>query len=124
MTISLQWLANANNSFIMQTEYGLYLASVALKEEQLRYCLIQVMEPVTGLDGEFITNDLECPLLTLSKSICAVHPICVLSSISVVHQCTGSCIFVERLSSANVERESISRKVLVYEHDWSMICIV
>ena len=51
----------------------------------------------------------------IKEHFCAVHPICVFSSFSVVHQCT----FVEKLSSANVERESISRKLLVHEHDWS-----
>ena len=95
------------------------MASVFLKERQLSVCLIQVMEPMTALEGDAICNELGCPLLTLTKTIRAVHPNCVLSSVSIVHQCTESCIFVEMFSTACEERESVLRKSLVYQHDWT-----
>lgn len=99
--------------------------SVGLKEELLRYCLIQEMQLMTSFDGETLLNQFDCPLLTLTNRIFAVHPDCILTTVSVVHQCNSSCVFVEKPCISNVERECVSQKSLVYQHDWSndMYCL-
>lgn len=109
----------------MQVEYGILIALVALQRLPQRYCIIQKLEPVS-LNDEQIVNDFDCPVLSLLNDFYAISPDCVLTPVSVVHQCTHTCVFLEKLSSSNIERESIATgHSIVFEHDWSnsMYCL-
>ncbi|SMN02232.1 hypothetical protein SPONN_626 [uncultured Candidatus Thioglobus sp.] len=95
-------------NFFIKVEYGLLVASVSLQQSREQYCLIQMLEPVC-VDNEPITDNLECPLLTLSNNFYAVQPQCIQTSISIVHQCTHTCTFIDKSSSLHVEREVVLR---------------
>ena len=68
---------------------------------------------------DHLYNDCDCPLLMLTKDIDCVNPTSLMCSVSVVHQCFGSCVFRERVSRTVVEREAIESHRIVFEHDWS-----
>lgn len=97
----------------MQVEYGVLIISVALQLLPQRYCIVQKLEPI-GLD-----NDLDCPILTLTNDFYAIPPNHILTPVSVVHQCNDACVFVQKVSSSSIERESVSKHSVVFEHDWS-----
>lgn len=68
---------------------------------------------------ELVYNDFDCPLLILTKDIDCVTPTSLVRSVSIVHQCSSSCVFKETVSRTLVEREAIESRRIVFEHDWS-----
>ena len=76
-----------DGSILLQEEYAIFLA---FEEGQL--CLVRDFERVE-CDGEPVTNDICCSLLTLSSNMGCVSPMCVHTAISIVHECT-TCHFV------------------------------
>ena len=74
-----------------------------------------------------ILNDFDCPLLSLTKTLYFATPKSLVCSVSVVHECSSSCVFRRQRSSATtVEREKVlNESSLVYEHDWSneIVCL-
>ena len=71
--------------------------------------------------GNPITNDFECPLLTQTDTVLLVPPHWVQSSVSIIHQCTDTCIFTDSGIRRRIEREEVHvhRQNLLYKHDWS-----
>ena len=62
-------------------------------------------------------NEYDCPLLELSKRILC-HSI--QSPVSVVHECSTSCVVQEGSSAESMEREKvIVSEGLVLSHDWT-----
>ena len=68
---------------------------------------------------EDIVNDYDCPLLELTNELHVVESSTVIREVSVVHECTSSCKYIDKSSSINIERESVSCNQLVLEHDYS-----
>lgn len=110
LSMCMCWLS------LFQVQHGLLVAVIAVQQQ--RYCIVQELETVS-VNGEPILNQFDCPLLTLSTDFYAVHPDSIITSISVIHECTTSCTFKQNSSSSRIERELISQNSLVYEHDWS-----
>ena len=88
------------------------------------FCIVNTFEYVyAGTD--LLYNDFDCPLLMLTKDIEYVDPTSLVRSISIVHQCSSSCVFKETVSRMLVEREAIESHRIIFEHDWSndMFCL-
>ena len=69
--------------------------------------------------GEPITNEIDCPLLTLSRSVFTTRASSVFKRVSIVHECSGTCQFVSKAVPRNIERERVSVARIEYEHDFS-----
>ena len=65
-----------------------------------------------------ITNSYDCPLLELTNELLVVESKTIVREVSIVHECTTSCKYVEKQLSISVERESVNSNQLVYEHDY------
>ena len=68
-----------------------------------------------------LTNEYECPLLTLTNTLTGINPADIVTEISVMHECTDSCKFVDNgpLNVLQIERENIRTNRLMYVHDWT-----
>lgn len=104
--------------YILQSQYALLLVCVA--KEDCWCCLVRNMEEIK-INDQQLTNEYDCPLLTLSPYITAISPHSILTSLSVVHECTNTCTFIESHATRRVEREVIqeNRTSLIFNHDWS-----
>ena len=82
-------------------------------------CVIRGLEAIVSPYGIPITNEYDCPLLSLSHIIFTTKTSEVLKGVSVIHQCTETCQFIDKECGRNVEREDICLSRLEYQHDFS-----
>ena len=84
-------------------------------------CLVRSYTPTPWKlpDGTPITNELDCPLLERDDNLFSMPPHWVSRAVSVVHECTSTCVFRETEQSQTVERECVKVNKLVFQHDWS-----
>ena len=69
-------------------------------------------------EEEQILNEFNCPLLQLSNCLCLHAASCILRPVSILHECTNSCIFTtNRVQS--IEREEVETAGLTFVHDYS-----
>ena len=62
------------------------------------YCVIQLYEPMDSI-GIPVQNEFDCPLYDLFRSVPS-H--CICHAVSVLHECTPSCVF-KRVNSRKRE---------------------
>ena len=72
----------------LQQQYALLLACVA--KDHHRHCVIRSLEMMT-FQNDPITDEFECPLLTMTDNVFMVPPNSVEAAVSLIHQCTQSC---------------------------------
>ena len=82
------------------------------------FCLVRELETI-DLNGEPVTNDYNCPLLSLTPRVVTINSHHVEKAVSIIHECNASCIFVECPSTHRVEREDIEVEKLTFQHDWT-----
>ena len=97
-------------------KYGTLLACFKTTDGRC-VCVLRGFEAMESPLGTAVTNEYDCPLLMLSNVVFTVTAREVLKDISVVHECTQSCKFVERAVPRKVEREDIPVCRLEFEHD-------
>ena len=102
--------------------YGLLLTCVTL--DNTTYCILQELE-LQQVMGFIVHNEQDCPLLTLTKTLCVVPSSAVITHISVIHQCTSTCNITTQPFTIEREREQLSNEKLVHYHDFSndMYCL-
>ena len=111
--------------FLLQMKYGFLLACCKTTDGRC-VCILRGLEAMVSPLGTAVTNEYDCPLLMLSNTVFTVKATEVLKDVSVVHECTESCQFVERAVPRNVEREDVSVSRLEFEHDFDsniMYCL-
>ena len=89
-------------------------------------CFIRGLEAMVSPLGTSILNEFDCPLLSLSHTIFTVNSTGIKKAVSVVHNCTDTCRFIDMECSRHVEREDVTIKRLEYKHDYSenlMFCL-
>lgn len=89
-------------------------------------CLIRGLEAMVSPLGPPILNEFDCPLLSLSHTIFTVNSTGIKKAVSVVHNCTDTCRFIDVNCFRHVEREDVTIKRLEYKHDYSgnlMFCL-
>jgi len=79
-----------------------------MERSGIKHCLIQLFEEMLGSFDEAILNDVDCPLLTLTKTFLLVPPSALVSAVSICHQCSSSCTLKEQPNGQ-----------LIFKHDWS-----
>lgn len=89
-------------------------------KEDTRICVVQMFEKME-ISGESLTNSFDCPLLTLTSSLCLLRTTFIHSAISIVHECTEQCVFVQVESCRMVEREAVKNSSLVFQHDYDSL---
>jgi len=77
------------------------------------FCLVQDFE-VNGIP--IITNDYDCPL-NLPSCVRSITPLAIARSVSIVHECTNSCSFVQSQTRQRVECSVLVHK-LAFQHDF------
>ena len=68
-----------------------------------------------------IIDEFDCPLLALTNTVHLVPPNSIHVAVSIMHQCTNTCKFVETAITRRIEREQVDvhNHSLVFKHDWS-----
>ena len=66
-----------------------------------------------------ITDEYECPLLTLTNTVSVYSSSCILHPVSIIHYCTESCKFHSTSVTKNIEHELVSTEGIKYVHDWT-----
>ena len=82
------------------------------------YCIVRPFQYM-DVGGEAISNEFDCPIVTVTDLIYCISSVTVCSAISVVHKCTASCVFNTNMASRRVEHEDILLPQLLYQHDLS-----
>ena len=73
-----------------------------------------------------ILNEFDCPLLTLTKTICCISCDKIYSAVSIVHMCDDSCELRTTTVTRHIERESVSldnQLCLVHYLSNKMFCL-
>ena len=67
-----------------------------------------------------LTNEFECPLLMLTKSVVPISPELIFEAVSIVHECGETCKFTDE-TTRTVQRETIveNKQRLSYKHDFN-----
>ena len=81
------------------------------------WSIIQKFEEELSDTGEKLENQMNCPLLSLSKILIAVPTTSVLSLASIIHECTNTCIFRRQPTKHRIEQEEVDIDSLQYIHD-------
>ena len=105
-------------SYVMQGDFGLFVASFSVREAG-SYCVVQLFEPMDSF-GIPITNDYDCPLLSLTYLFRCIPAHCILQSIFLIHECSPTCVN----TSSTVDRLSVSSQKHVFVHDFIKIIFV
>ena len=79
------------------------------------FCLVREMETM-DMNGEPLTNESDCPLLS---RVVAVSPVAVQAAVSIIHECNTSCVFNQCCTRWRVKREDIEVTKLTFQHDWT-----
>ena len=103
----------------MQGDLGLFVASFSVREGG-SYCIVQLFEPMDSF-GIPITNDYDCPLLSLTYLFHCIPAHCILQSVSLIHECSPTCNLQCINTSSTVERLSVSsqKHTCMFVHDFS-----
>ena len=102
----------------MQIDHGVLAACFNLQRGEGSYCIIQLFEPMDTF-GISVSNEYDCSLLSLSCIFRCVFAHCVLQSVSVVHECTSTCMVKNATSSCIIERISVSSQKQLFVHDYT-----
>ncbi|KAL5494053.1 hypothetical protein EMCRGX_G015323 [Ephydatia muelleri] len=92
----------------IQMQYGILLATFKRNDGSV-HCLVQGFQKLETTDGQAIKNSYDCPLLELSRTIFCTPSSNVRRAVSLVHECSDSCAFLETTAVDNVEREEAKR---------------
>ena len=97
----------------LQTFCGELLACIRTKTGQ-NTCFIHPLECL------YVCNEYDCPLLLLwNQTIRCIHAECVISSMSVMHECSDTCTVSVQSYSRAVERQLEKDHHLTFQHDYS-----
>ena len=106
-------------------KYGQLLVCVKTADGRL-VCIVRGLEAMVSPLGIPITNEFDCPLLCLSRIIFTTTSSDIVKAVSIVHECTETCQFIDTDCSQQVEREDITMTRLEYKHDFTgnfMFCL-
>ena len=103
-----------------QIDTGVLAACFRVDGENTRssYCLVQLYEPMDSF-GIQVTNEFDCPLLSLTTLFRCISSYSIMQSVSIHHECTPSCVFRHINTSTQIERETVVSQKLVFVHDYS-----
>ena len=97
----------------MQLDIGLLVACFTLTahagSSASGYCMVRTLQQMDAL-GQVIMNEYDCPLLSMTNLLYCIPSNSVSHSISVVHECTDYCTFVNNFGSLHtrrIEHESV-----------------
>ena len=65
-----------------------------------------------------LSNDYDCPLLSLSSLFRCVFSTSIMQSVSIMHECTPTCVVKQVNSAMQVERHSIISPKYLFVHDF------
>ena len=104
----------------MQMDIGLLAACFKVPGQGYAscYCTIQLYEEMNSFGSGFF-NEYDCPLYTLTDTFRCVSSDSICRTVSVLHECTSSCLFKTLDTETQVERETVTSNTLVFEHDYS-----
>ena len=116
-------MQNNNSVFLLQHFYCMMqvcmgiLAACFVERSGLKHCIVQVYEPLDSF-GAQVHNEYDCPIYTLTNTLCCVSSSSIFSSVSFVHECSSSCTFSRTHSDSQIERETVTTHKPLYLHDY------
>lgn len=113
-------LSTPDYFFVIQIDIGILAACFTVVEDmrQKTFCIVQVFEYMDTF-GIQVYNEYDCPILSLSNLFCCVPSTSINHSVSVVHECSSSCVFRRISTTTTVEREKVQACKLCFVHDFS-----
>ena len=101
----------------MQVQFGVLAACFNFHGGGGSYCIIQLFEPMDNLDTP-LTNEYDCPLVSLTDLFWCVPSHSILQSVSIMHECT-TCTVKHVTTTTQVERLSVMSQKPMFVHDYS-----
>ena len=101
----------------MQTDIAL-LAACFSGPDNKSFCVVQLFEHLDSF-GDQICNEYDCPLLTLTILFRCVPSTAISHSVSVVHECSRTCVFKHTDTTTIMERTHVQARKLKFVHDLS-----
>ena len=102
---------------VMQVDYGVLAACFEVHGQDYSCSIVQLFEPMDSF-GTPLSNDYDCPLLSLSSLFRCVFSTFIMQSVSIMHECTPTCVVKQVNSAMQVERHSIISPKYVFVHDF------
>ena len=97
-------------------QVGVFLSCFQSNEKC--YCIVRHLEPLmVGTTPQL--NQFDCPLLTLTNILRVLPSVNNFCSVSVVHQCSTTCILKEKAVDTRLERHRVTQNTFFLLHDWS-----
>ncbi len=97
----------------MTDDVGLLVGCFHDSESDASYCAVRLLQYMD------VTNEYDCPILTVSDLVHCIPSTSVCHSVSVIHQCTCTCNFITNVVPRRIEHENIHSSQLFYQHDLS-----
>ena len=99
----------------LQVDYGILAACVKVDGQDCSCGIVQLFEPMDSF-GTQLSNYYDCPLLSLSCLFQCVFSTSIMQSVSIMHECTTTCVVKQVNRAVQVERHSILSRMNVYVH--------
>ena len=68
--------------------------------------------------GTPLNNEYDCPLYSLTDLFHCVQSLCINHTVSVVHECSSSCMFKSLPVGTQVKRQTVMSHKLTFDHDF------
>ena len=102
-----------SNYVTLQAVYGILLSCLEGARGET-FCVARLFTSLS------ITNEYDCPILTISDSLILIPSIKVLRSVSILHLCNSDCIFLSDSScTRSIERQLVNVSSLSFKHNFS-----
>ena len=94
------------------------LVATIYKEKTSHTVLSSFLNQWTILVQRYITNEYDCSFLSLSSLFRCVSSLSILQSVSIMHECSPTCVAKRVNSTSQVERQCIASQKIMFVHDF------
>jgi len=103
--------------FLIQVEFAKLLTCCEHTDSGQSFCILRMFEKVEAIaNGQKVLNDRECPLLFQLDILLLVPSTCIISAVSIVHECSSDCKFIPSTTTSKVLEREIFSCLVVYSH--------
>ena len=84
----------------------------------MQFCIVQLFQQMDAF-GVPLTNEFDCQLYQRTTLFRCVSSQCISHSVSVIHECTPTCVFKHVTTTTSVERHPVDVHKLAFQNDFA-----
>ena len=100
-----------------QVDLGVLTGCFHIQDKGTSYCIVQLYEPM-DVSGAPLCNEFDCPLFSLTNLFRCVPSTSIFQSVSIIHQCTSTCMCKLLSDTTQIERQTVTKQMLTFVHDF------